>query len=137
MKIKKFFISLFAFVLLVTPMVSFAQSYQTSFQTGGSSSSNACSGEITSIAVLFDRVVCILKFSLWPLLLSAAVIVFIVGVIKYIAGADEESKRTEGRNFMIYGLVALFVMVSVWGLVGIIQGTFGLTNSTFIPQLDQ
>ncbi|MEZ4103334.1 MAG: hypothetical protein R3B55_02110 [Candidatus Paceibacterota bacterium] len=86
---------------------------------------------------MFDKVVCILKYSLWPLLISIAVIVFIIGVIKYIAGADEEAKRTEGRNFMIYGLIALFVMISVWGLVGVIQGTFGNKASTFIPQLQE
>jgi len=133
---KKYLLSLFTALMILLPTASFAQPPTVVYTTGGTSN-NACSGEITSIAVLFDRVVCILRFSLWPLLISMAVIVFVIGVVKYIAGADEESKRTEGRNFMIYGLVALFVMVSVWGLVGVIQGTFGLSNTPFIPQLNQ
>ena len=133
---KKYFASLFVLVTLLLPTLSFAQVPNVTYTTVNNNSNN-CAGEITSISVLFDKIVCILKFSVWPLLISMAVIVFIIGVVKYIAGADEESKRTEGRNFMIYGLVALFVMVSVWGLVGVIQGTFGLGNSTFIPQLPQ
>lgn len=135
---KKFFLSLFVVMAVLLPAVSFANPGGTTvvFQTGNTSN-NVCSGEITSIAVLFDRVICILRFSLWPLLISMAVIVFVIGVVKYIAGADEEAKRTEGRNFMIYGLVALFVMVSVWGLVGVLQGTFGMSNTPFIPQLNQ
>ena len=98
--------------LIATPFLTFAQANQPTYNSASSSG-----------------------VSLWPLLISLAVIVFVIGVIKYIAGADDSAKRTEGRNFMIYGLVALFVMVSVWGLVGVLQGTFGLGNSPVIPQL--
>ena len=30
---------------------------------------------------------------------------------------------------MIYGIIALFVMVSVWGLVNVLSGTFGFTKT--------
>ena len=29
---------------------------------------------------------------------------------------------------MIYGIIGLFVMVSIWGLVAILSGTFDLKN---------
>lgn len=72
-----------------------------------------------------------------PLLIAIALIVFIVGVIKYItAGADEE-KRKEARNTIIYGVIGLFAIVAVWGLVGVISSTFGIDTggSIDIPQL--
>ncbi|PIR58031.1 MAG: hypothetical protein COU71_00890 [Parcubacteria group bacterium CG10_big_fil_rev_8_21_14_0_10_38_31] len=68
-----------------------------------------------------------------PLLISVALIVFIVGVIKYItAGADEE-KRKEARNTIIYGVIGLFAIVSVWGLVAMLQSSFGINETTITP----
>lgn len=68
-----------------------------------------------------------------PLLIAVAVVIFLVGVVKYItAGADEE-KRTEARNTMIFGIVGLFVMVALWGLVNILVSTLGLEGPSNIP----
>jgi hypothetical protein len=66
-----------------------------------------------------------------PLIIGAAVIVFLWGVLKYVlSGADDPDKRKEARGFMVWGIVALFVMVSVWGLVKILQTTTGITNTS-------
>jgi len=65
-------------------------------------------------------------------LVGFGVLYFMWGVVKYVAAGDDATKRTEGRNMMIYGVIALFVMVSVWGLVNLLMATFGL-NTTFIP----
>lgn len=95
-----------------------------------------CQYEINSLSRLFFLFGCIIQVAIIPILFSLALIVFIVGVIKYIVNADEATEREQGRKFMLYGIVALFVMVSVWGLVAVIQGTFGIGNdSVFIPQL--
>lgn len=134
---KKFFVSLLFLLAVLSPVVSLAQNPTVTYQSSNQSGVSCTNIEVDSIQALFGLVTCVLVKSLWPLLLTLAVIVFIIGVVKYIAGADEEAKRTEGRNFMIYGLVALFVMVSVWGLVGVIQGTFGLSSTPIIPQLPQ
>lgn len=56
---------------------------------------------------------------------------FLWGVMKYMfKAADDEKQRTEGRNFMIWGIIAIFVMVSVWGFVQILQNSFGLGSGT-------
>ncbi len=72
-----------------------------------------------------------------PLIIGVAFLYFIWGVVKYVtAGADEEEQKA-GRNMMIYGIIALFVMTSVWGLVSVLSGTFQLTNKegpTNIPR---
>lgn len=64
-----------------------------------------------------------------PLLVSLTIIVFIIGIIKFIRAADEKN-REEGKQFMLWGVIGIFVMVSVWGLVGIIQRSFNLDNNT-------
>ncbi len=68
-----------------------------------------------------------------PILLIIGTIVFLWGVILYLtAGADEE-KRANARSLMIYGLVGLFVMVAVWGIVNVLVGFFGTTGTGTIP----
>jgi len=52
----------------------------------------------------------------------------LIGIINYIRAGDEEEKRDKGKNEMIYGIIGLFVMVSIWGLVAILSGTFNLSN---------
>ena len=58
------------------------------------------------------------------LILALALLVFLWGLVKYMYKGDNDAERTKGKNFMAFGIVGLFVMVSVWGLVGILTGTF-------------
>ena len=101
--------------------------------TNGASSGDFTSltSSITAIENLINKVV--------PLIIGIAGLVFIWGLVSYVtAGGDEEKKKT-ARDTMVYGIIVLFVMVSVWGLVNILVGTFGLNNATspaptnFIP----
>lgn len=72
-----------------------------------------------------------------PVLVILGLIVFIWGVIKYMTADEDTKKRQEGTRFMIWGIVGLFVMVSVWGLVNILTGTFQLENTTIpFPNLN-
>jgi hypothetical protein len=60
---------------------------------------------------------------------------FVWGVVKFfIINSDEEAKREQGKQYMIWGIIALAVMLSVWGLVGILETTFGIKTSIF-PQV--
>jgi uncharacterized membrane protein len=52
-----------------------------------------------------------------PIILSLAVIYFLWGVTNYVRAATEPQKREEGRQMIIYGLIAIFVMVSMWALL--------------------
>ncbi len=61
-----------------------------------------------------------------PLLISIAVLTLIWGIVKFVTSAGNEDKRSEGRDLMIYGIIGLFVMVSIWGLVNVLVSTFGL-----------
>ena len=66
--------------------------------------------------------------SIIPIIIGLAVVYFLWGVFGYVtAGADD--KKKEARDVMIYGIIAIFVMVSVWGLVNLLVDTFGLDNS--------
>lgn len=83
----------------------------------------------------FAAFVCIvikLALDFIPYLVVIAVGAFLQGLIKYVGHGDNEEKMSEGRKMMIYGIVGFFMMVSVWGILGLFTRSFGL--SLVIPQ---
>jgi hypothetical protein len=59
-----------------------------------------------------------------PIIVGLTVAYFIVGVIRFIKSDDKG--REEGKQMMFWGVVGLFVMVSVWGIVSVIQSSLSL-----------
>ena len=77
----------------------------------------------------------IINDSIIPLIFALATAFFVWGVVQFvILGAGEEAKRTQGKQHMIWGVVALAVMLGVWGLVSILGSTFGLETG-ILPQV--
>lgn len=69
-----------------------------------------------------------------PLLMLASLAAFFWGVVKFVYKAgDNPQAIAEGKWFMFWGIVALFVMVSVWGITAFISSTFGIKQ--VVPQL--
>lgn len=71
-------------------------------------------------------------------IVGLATVYFLWGSAKYILHSDDAKAREEGRNMMIHGIVAIFVMVSIWGFVNLLGETFfgpGRFNST-IPKAE-
>lgn len=69
-----------------------------------------------------------------PLVIGLAVLLFLWGMVKYVSAGGDPDKITEARNYILFGVVALFVMLSVWGLVAILVHTF-FPNGYAIPQI--
>jgi len=69
-----------------------------------------------------------------PLIFALAVAMFVWGVVQFVINSSEEAKKEKGKQFMVWGIIALTVMVCVWGLVAILGNTFGV-NTGFIPQV--
>lgn len=61
-----------------------------------------------------------------PILVGLAIVVFFWGIIKFIFYADDERTKAEGKQLMVWGMVILFVMVSLWSIVGFLQESTGL-----------
>ncbi|HWB34120.1 MAG TPA: hypothetical protein VG753_02285 [Candidatus Paceibacterota bacterium] len=69
--------------------------------------------------------------SLIPLLIAFALVVFFWGLVQYIMSAGES--HAQGRNVMIAGITALFVMVSIWGIIRLVQNTLGVGSGAALP----
>ncbi len=67
-------------------------------------------------------------------LLTGALLFFLYGVftLMFVGGTNEES-RSKGKKFMMWGIISLFVMVSVWGLVNVIKTSVFGTTTLIIP----
>ncbi len=89
----------------------------------------------TNVSSLLGYVTCLLIKSVVPLLFALAFVAFIWGIIQMFLNPDNEEAKKKGKSFMIWGLIALTVMFSVWGLVEVITSTFGI--NVVIPKLSQ
>lgn len=95
----------------------------------------AQSGNLTPIKNLVVSVGQILNM-LIPVLIAAALVVFFWGLVMYIWSGGKNS--AQGRKVMLAGLISLFVMVSVWGIVRLAQSALNvgpdqITNTPFVP----
>jgi hypothetical protein len=67
------------------------------------------------------------------LFITLAIVIFFWGLIQYLIEVGE--KKSEGIQIMFYGIVAVFVMVSIWGIIRLLQSTFQVTStSPVVPQ---
>lgn len=57
------------------------------------------------------------------LLVGIAVVVFLWGVVEFVANADNSTGREEGRRHLIWGIIGLVIIFSVYGILNLIQST--------------
>jgi len=129
-KTKYLFLVIFLGLIIVTPIIGLADDSNT--QNLFSRTTSGCS-QITNFSSFVN---CAIKSIITPLiyiLFGVALVYFFAGVIKYIAKGGDEDDRRVGRNMMIYGLIALFVMFSVFGLIKLLADTFPLPTGSVSP----
>jgi hypothetical protein len=77
---------------------------------------------------IFGSVKYIVTDILVPLAFTLALVFFFWGVAQYILKSGSE--KDEGKKIMVWGVIALFVMSSVWGIVSMLQGELLIGNKT-------
>jgi hypothetical protein len=102
---KRFFL-VAAVALLTLPTLAYAQ-------------------ELNNIQRLLDSIGRLISAAL-PIVAGLALLAFFWGVAMFIFAQADESKKVEAKKIMIWSVVALFVMVSVWGLVRFINNALGI-----------
>ena len=65
-----------------------------------------------------------------PVIFALAFLVFVWGVAKhfFFSGGDD-GKRSEGRQFIFWGILRMVVLFSVWGFVNLLLSTLGIMPS--------
>lgn len=75
-----------------------------------------------------------------PFLFAIALVTFSIGVLNYVKNADNESKRSESLQMIIWSVIGLFFMVSVWAFSAMVAnflGVPGATSDLKIPQIKE
>lgn len=69
-----------------------------------------------------------------PFLIGLAVVVFFYNLVMFIVkGSSDPAKHGEYARGMGFSILALFVMVSIWGLVGFFGSFFGIGQGGSVP----
>jgi O-antigen/teichoic acid export membrane protein len=75
-----------------------------------------------------------------PILVILSLIYFIWGVIRFVIQGNEETKK-EAKEQVIYGLIGIFVLLSVYGIINLIGKTLnvnqGGSGRDLIPYLTE
>ena len=79
-----------------------------------------------NIDSIITRLMTIIGLAL-PFIISLAVLFFIISLVMFIL--KEGEAKAAAKTQMIWGIVILFVMISVWGLVGILSDSFDLDKT--------
>ena len=100
-------------ILAISPVLAFAQTTQTNNpQLGGFTTLLRSIGGLVNLAL--------------PIVVGLALLAFFYGLLKFIFAAGDAEKRKESQGIMVWGVVALFVMVCIWGLVGFLANSLGI-----------
>src|SRR3989344_1729404 len=120
---KKNFIIFFFLVLFLIPVQTFA-----------SVGCTPAFGTPQNVCEFFLIFVDLIRSAI-PLVMSLALLAFFWGLAKFILQAGDEKGREDGKQVMKWGIVALFVLVSVYGILTFLTSDFGLVGGNVIPQL--
>lgn len=69
-----------------------------------------------------------------PLLGLIAFLLFVLGVGKFIRASGEKDMK-DSKNIIIWSIVGLFILTTIWGIVVFLQREFGITDAFGIPQI--
>lgn len=63
---------------------------------------------------------------------GSALLVFFWGLAQFILhkSGGSETAQTEGSRLMVWGIIALVIMISIWGIVSLIQSEFNISPTT-------
>ena len=53
-------------------------------------------------------------------------LLFVYGLVEFLWNLNEGGENKEGKQHMLWGIVGMLIMVSVWGILDLLDNTFGL-----------
>lgn len=77
---------------------------------------------------IIDRLVYSVIDPLILLVFAAGFFFFLWGLVKFLWNSREGEIASEGKQHMLWGVIGMFIMVSVYGIITLITGTFGINQ---------
>jgi hypothetical protein len=76
-----------------------------------------------NFAGLVAEIVGLVNGAIIPLLFALAVVFFLVNILRYFFIQGGEEGQEKGKKAILYGLIGLFVLFSIWGIVNLLLAT--------------
>lgn len=86
-----------------------------------------------SIETLMKKVDQLILNPIIGLLFALAMVYFIWGLVRYLISPDSEEVRKSSKSSMLWGIIGMFIMVSVFGIMNFILKTLGEKNIKVEP----
>ena len=73
-----------------------------------------------------------------PIILLAfavSLVLFLYGLVRFLSvdSGDKGTTRAEARNSIMWGMVGMLIMFSVYGIIRLVLGTFGISGIENTP----
>lgn len=81
----------------------------------------------TLLAKINDNIVT----PLVALVFALATLLFIWGIFEFMFSSGDPGKRAQGSNHILWGVVGMFIMVSVYGIIRLVLSTVGVEDAPF------
>ena len=81
---------------------------------------------MTAVSSLLSRFVEIIINPAILLVFAAGFFLFMWGLVQFLFKLEEGGKHEEGIKHMMWGIVGMFIMVGVYGIVSLLNNTFNL-----------
>ncbi|MDO8552016.1 MAG: hypothetical protein Q7S01_00635 [bacterium] len=75
---------------------------------------------------LIDKFITLIIDPTIVLIFTAGFLLFLWGLVVFLFNVKEGGENTEGKQHMFWGLIGMLVMVSVFGILALINNTFNL-----------
>lgn len=102
---KKISLAVLAFAAILIPAIASAQFGE-----------DPRLSNVQTLVLSIDRIVGFLV----PIVFTLGLVAFFWGLAVYIFTAASDEGKTRGRRIMVGGIIALFIMASIWGIVSFI-----------------
>lgn len=79
------------------------------------------------VQVVLNKVITVIVNPLITLMFAVALVYFLFGVFQFVQNADSEDAREPGKQHIMWGIIGMFIMVAVFGIIRIVLDTFGIT----------
>lgn len=81
-------------------------------------------------ANLLDKIVTYLIDPAVRVIFTLGFFFFLWGFVEFLWKLKDGQVDENGKNHMVYGLIGMLIMVSVYGIISLVMNTFGIDPST-------
>jgi hypothetical protein len=89
---------------------------------------HAAASKVSPVVTFVGKVNRLIINPLITLMFAAALVFFLYGVLGFLLAGGSPEAREKGQKDVINGLIGMFIMFSVYAILGVIQKTLGVSG---------